>query len=83
MIEDNGILASVPGEYIAGAWRGLPPASTAEDRLYEVEIEAGHLGKVRLFLRRHRARHHKHSHWFWVACRAEAIATPDVPREAR
>ena len=83
MKEDNGILASVPGGYGAEASFTLPPAATAEDRVYEAVIEAGHAGWVRIYFRRHKTRHHKHSHWFWVACRAERIEAPDEPSKAR
>lgn len=70
-MNENGILAAVPGQYVAQASLTLPPAATAEDRLYEVVIEAGHAGRVRLFFRKQKARRAKHSHWFWLALRAD------------
>lgn len=39
-MEDNGILEQVPGQYVAQAQQTLPPAATAEDRDYTVEIDA-------------------------------------------
>lgn len=42
---DNGILEQVPGQYVAQAALTLPPAATAEDRAYLVEIDAGHAGR--------------------------------------
>lgn len=68
---DNGILAQVPGQFIAQASQTLPPAGTAEDRDYPVEIDAGHLGAVRITFRKQKAKHGKSSHWFWSAKRAE------------
>jgi len=70
-MNDNGILAEVPGQYVAEAQLSLPPAATAEDRTYEIVIDAGHAGRVRLFARRKKVRHNKHSHWFWSVFRAE------------
>ncbi|MBO9332926.1 hypothetical protein GHR37_27670 [Achromobacter xylosoxidans] len=70
-MNESGILEKVPGAYVAQASHTLPPAATAEDRFYEVVIEAGHAGRVRLFFRKQKARRAKHSHWFWQAKRAE------------
>ncbi|WP_088158058.1 hypothetical protein [Achromobacter xylosoxidans] len=72
-MENNGILEQVPGQYVAEAKQSLPPAATVEDRDYEVVIEAGHAGTVRLFFRKQKAKRGKFSHWFWVAVRAERI----------
>lgn len=52
-MDDNGILAHVPGQYVAQALQSLPPPATAEDRDYQVEIDAGHAGMVRITYRRH------------------------------
>lgn len=72
-MDDNGILEQVPGQYVARASLTLPPAATAEDRDYPVEIDAGHAGLVRVTFRRQMARRAKHSHWFWRARRADRI----------
>jgi len=72
-MDDNGILEQVPGQYVAQAARTLPPAATAEDRDYPVEIDAGHAGLVRIIFRRQKARRAKHMHWFWLAKRADKI----------
>lgn len=73
---DNGILAQVPGQFIAQASQTLPPAATAEDRDYPVEIEAGHAGQVRITFRKQKLKRAKHSHWFWLAQRADAVDAP-------
>lgn len=72
-MEENGILAQVAGEYVSRATKTLPPAGAAEDRVYEVVIEAGNAGIVRMLAKRQQAKHHKHSHWFWLVYRAEPV----------
>jgi len=72
-MEINGILAQVPGPFIARTSQTLPPTATAEDRDYPVEIEAGHLGAVRITFRKLKLKRAKHSHWFWAAKRAERV----------
>ncbi|MCY1519212.1 hypothetical protein D9M68_539600 [compost metagenome] len=72
-MQENGILAEVQGQYVAQASLTLPPAAGAEDRLYEVVIDAGHTGRVRLFFRKMKAKRGKFSHWFWAIKRAEKV----------
>ena len=72
-MNDNGILEQVQGPYVAEAIKSLPPAATAEDRDYLVEIDAGHAGRVRLTFNKQKAKRGKFSHWFWQAKRAEAL----------
>ncbi|MDM9561398.1 hypothetical protein [Bordetella petrii] len=79
MTQDNGILRRVPGGCCAAASATLPPVETAENRPHDVVIEAGHVGCVRIYFRRMRVRHHKHSHWFWHPYRAESIDTLTLP----
>lgn len=73
MIDENGILAQVSGEYVARAARTLPNPATAQDLTPNVVIDAGHAGRVRIFYQRMKATHHKHSHYFWSAKRAEPV----------
>lgn len=72
-MDDNGILERVGGQYVAEAIQTLPPAVTAEDRDYEVVIDAGHAGTVRLLFRKQKAKRGKFSHWFWRPYRAEQV----------
>ncbi|CAB3627547.1 MULTISPECIES: hypothetical protein [Achromobacter] len=72
-MDDNGILEQVPGQYVAQAQQTLPPAATAEDRDYPVEIDAGHAGRVRVTFQRQKTRRAKTTHWFWRAQRADAV----------
>lgn len=67
----NGILAQVQGQYVSQGNRALPPAATAERREYAVELDAGHIGRVVVYYMPQFTKHHKHSHWFWSAVRAE------------
>ncbi|MNK95722.1 hypothetical protein D3C87_1159710 [compost metagenome] len=70
---DSNILASVPGQYIGQAQQQLPPAVTAEDREYPIEIDAGHVGRVRIYFQKQKTKRGKFSHWFWLAKRAEKV----------
>lgn len=72
-MDDNGILEQVPGQYVAQAALTLPPAATAEDRDYPVEIDAGHAGLVRITFWRQKTRRAKRTHWFWSAKRADPV----------
>lgn len=72
-MDDNGILEQEPGSYVARAALNLPPAVTAEDRDYPVEIDAGHAGLVRITCWRQKARRAKRTHWFWSAKRAKNV----------
>jgi len=82
---DNGILARVPGEYIAKAGRSLPDAATAPEERMRVEIDAGWAGRVRLTFTKFRYRRPKakSSYVFWNCKHAEAVepaaqAAPDA-----
>ncbi|MBQ2647380.1 MAG: hypothetical protein IJF82_08400 [Achromobacter sp.] len=72
-MEDNGILEQVQGQYVAQAAQTLPPVVTAEDRDYPVEIDAGHVGLVRITFRPQKTRRAKRTHWFWQAKRADRV----------
>jgi len=71
MDEDNGILAQVPGQFVADGIAMLPDPEAAEDRPYEVVIDADYAGTVRLFARRQYNNRHKRGNWYWVVYRAE------------
>jgi len=71
--EDKGILPMVGGHPIAEATQRLPDPSTAEDRPYVVDTDAGHAGLVRLYARRQLLKHNKHSYWSWSVYRAERL----------
>lgn len=69
----NGILGQVPGHIIAQASQHLSAPDPFGPVHTEVEIDAYHLGLVRLFFELKKVRHHKHSHWIWSAYRAEPV----------
>jgi hypothetical protein len=69
----NGILPQVPGDCIAEASLQLAQPTLAGPLHQEVEIDAGHVGRVRLFFERKTARRGRHSHQFWAAYRAEPV----------
>lgn len=70
----NGILARIPGQYVSAAVSLLPPAALTQELHQEVEMDAGPAGRVRFFVKRMRARHHRHSHYFWSVYRAEPVS---------
>jgi len=74
MNEDNGILAKVLGPDISDALSLCPdPATTDADQV--VEIEAQHIGRVRIYARRHKSSHGRSLRYFWMAYRAEEVTT--------
>lgn len=66
----------------------LPPAETATAEEMSVVIEAGELGRVRIYYRRQRYKHYRNIHWMWAVDRAELApgaplgldATQPLPR---
>lgn len=74
----HGILGRVQGDYIASGLAMLPTATADAPSHHEVVIDAGPAGTVRLFIEKKRVRHHRHSHYFWSAYRAEPVR-PDDP----
>jgi hypothetical protein len=74
---DNGILAQVPGQFTGAAAMSLPRADrVARDAVLTVDIEAAHVGWVRLSFTPKLAKHRGHRHWYWSAFRADAIDAP-------
>jgi hypothetical protein len=69
--DDNGILTRVPSHFLAIASRQLPPPEGAGDEPQAVTIEADWAGLVRITFQRQKMRHHRNSHWAWVAIRAD------------
>lgn len=73
----NGILGRIHGQYITAATRLLPPAATSIDDHMEIDVDAGSAGRVRFFVEKMKARHHRHSHYFWSVYRAEPVSAED------
>jgi hypothetical protein len=74
---DNGILAKVPGTVVAAATRSLPDPTTSLQERLSVVMDADWLGKVRIHCLRMKMKHHRYSHWAWVAYRAEPEAAAE------
>lgn len=77
---DNGILARVPGQYIALASRSLPDPACAVEHEMRVEIDAAWAGRVRLTFEKQRycRPKAKTSYWAWHCRHAEAVAAPII-----
>jgi hypothetical protein len=73
MYPDNGILATVPGQYVSEGANALPDPETAADEEVTATIDADWAGVVKITYRRQLARHRKHSHWYWRAVRADPV----------
>lgn len=70
---DNGILAQVPGQYVADALQLLPPPGTGAE-VATVEIDGPpHLGRVRIRAQVVRWRRGKAGTVFWSAVYAEKL----------
>lgn len=74
-LAENGMLASVPGEYIAAAMQQLPRASAdlAEEPERRVEVDVPDFGRVRITLMVNGYRRGRAKFWHWVAVHAEQI----------
>lgn len=68
--DDSGILAQVPGEYVAAALRALP--DDFSQRFRATTIDVPFLGLTRFTCQRHVTRKGKFVSNFWVAIKAEA-----------
>ncbi|KWR88743.1 hypothetical protein [Cupriavidus sp. IDO] len=68
----NGILAQIRGDIISDVKRLLPPPTT-EGQRQEVLMEVDGIGPVRFYAQVNKVRHHKHSHLYWAAYRAEPV----------
>lgn len=60
----------------------LPPAATATQDEISVVVDAGHVGRVRIYYRRIRYRHYRSSHWAWVVNRAEPAPDAELTPQA-
>ena len=70
---DNGILAKIPGDLIARGSKTLPPAGAGQPEKMSVELDVGHLGRVRIAYRLTSSRRGKFHNWFWTASFAEVV----------
>lgn len=77
-MSDNGILAQVSGIYVSEGIGLLPQPAVAGPGLHSVELDAGHVGRVRIYYKLQTARHRKHSHVFWLAVSAEIVTPPEA-----
>jgi hypothetical protein len=73
---DSGVLARVPGQYIAQASKSLPDPACALDDEMSVEIDAERVGRVRLTFKKQRYSRPrgKVSYFSWLCRHAEHVA---------
>lgn len=72
--QENGILSRVRGDYVAQALQSLPAPTRDGAAEHQVVLDAGPVGRIRLFIARKLVRHNKHSHYYWSAYRAEFVS---------
>lgn len=74
---DHGILARVPGRYIAQASKSLPDPACAVDDEVCVEIDAAQAGRVRLTFRKQRYSRPRGNvpYFSWLCRYAESVAS--------
>lgn len=70
---DNGILSTVPGAFVAAALATLPDPSNVNADSVNTIIDVPALGQVRFTCRRSTARKGKSVSQFWVAEKAEQV----------
>ena len=79
-LAESGVLARVPGQYIAQASKVLPDPACALDDEMTVEIDAERVGRVRLTFRKQRYSRPlgKVSYFSWLCRHAENVADPST-----
>lgn len=81
---DEGILARVPGQFVAQASKSLPDPACALDDEMSVEIEAAWVGRVRLTFKKQRYSRPKGkiSYVAWLCRHAEPVTDQSSQRAA-
>jgi hypothetical protein len=69
--DDNGILATIHGDYIARAGGMLPPAAADQDKYATAEIEVPGIGRVHIRYELMTSHSGRPRHWAWTATFAE------------
>lgn len=71
---DNGILASIPGEYVSKATSGFPEAVTVPWKtVRESELEVPGIGRVRFTAEAMNFKHGRSTHYYWSVKRAVLV----------
>jgi hypothetical protein len=71
MAEDENVLRYIPGEIIASAQHGFPPAETCKGGYREVVVDVP--DRFRAKIRYEPFRNKRFGRWFWHACRADRV----------
>lgn len=70
---DNGILRQVPGDSLAAGIEQLPPPGDGQPQTMTVEVDGGHVGRVRVTYQLMCHRNRRKTHYFWTPSHAEPI----------
>jgi hypothetical protein len=71
MAQDENILRYIPGEIIASAHHGFPPAESCKGEFREVTVDVP--GRFLAKIRYEPFRDRRFGRWFWLARRAERV----------
>ena len=74
---DKGILVKIRGDDIAAGGQMLPTAGPGQPPELAAVVDTPGFGKVRITYRLKRSPRRMSSLWFWTACHAVAVPSPD------
>jgi hypothetical protein len=64
-MDENGILARIPGEYVSDALKTLPKADTATQTPLDTQLDVPGIGRVRFSAKRLGSKKGKSTTYFW------------------
>ena len=72
-MEDNNIIARIPGQYLAAAEYGLPDATTSSERELQAKADVPGHGRVLIIFERKTHKRGKNTHTWWCAKHVKVI----------
>lgn len=73
MNDDNGILASIPGQYVAAATSQLTEAALSTEKTAETALDVPGFGRVRFSARRMMSKKGRATIYWWSVTRAVRV----------
>lgn len=68
-------LSAINGADIGAAQRSLPPCGPDSPPIVTADVDAQHIGRVRITFTKSKATRGRSKHWFWVAERADLVSS--------
>jgi hypothetical protein len=75
---DRGILVKIRGDDISAGLKLLPVARDGQPPELSAVVDTPDFGKVRITYRLKRSPRRMSNLWFWTACHAVAVPSPDL-----